>query len=1388
MTKSSLNFVIGALAVASSLILPVLAVAPGAREGPEGQAAPAALSDELASLQPASAIGSSERASPPVAGELHSFLAGRHPILHPVEPSTAGEPLAVWSDGSWRAEFRTGGIVLSQASAQGSQVTVRLAGAERLSPTVVDGSHGRYQWFGAGAAETSNGGWKAVAEVRYPAVRPGIDLVFSASGSGIKYDLELAAGADLDSMAFLFQGASDLSITGGGSLEIGAASLALTDEPPVATDGMGTQVECRFALRGATSVGFACPLWDRSRALTIDPLLDSTFVGGSSQDSVRAAVEDLSGGYYITGDTQSNDFPLANTSSFGGLVDVFVARINSTGALVYATFVGGADIDQGRSIALDADGNVLVAGVSSSANFPVTPGALDASLNGSSDGFLFKINGSTGQVVFSTYLGGSSGDAIRGIAVDPGGSIVVAGFTQSSDYPNTTGAYDPTFNGAADGFVSWLSADGANITASTFFGGSGGDDVHGIALDAAGNVLITGQTGSPDLPVSGGAYQPTISGTGDAFVAKLSSNGSALLFSTYLGGTTQLDNAISVASITNGDALIAGQTDSPSFPTTMGASDRSYNGGALDVFVARLDANGSNLLFSTFLGGSGRDEPGGIGVDAAGDIYVAGTTAAGDFPTTRAAFDESFNGPGGTYGDAFLCKLASNGSALLYSTFLGSSAVDFGYGLLVVANDTALVFGYTGAADFPTTSGAFDSTFNGINDGFFVLVDMRVFTASLQTNPPGFTLLIDGLPIVAPAAVPCAATSILNVSTNDPPASASQRYVFGAWSDGLPRTHNVTCTAGAVLVATFELQYETIIESSPQGFNVTMDGLSQAAPIAKWWPAGTLHNLSFVGPQYASADRRYVFSAWSDGGAAAHSRVADAPANLTVELQQEFRQIFSVGPAANVIEVDRVAQADASEQWWAAGSSHQIAAPTPQNVGLDSRYVFGGWTDGGPANRTVNASGPATFEANFLREFLVSVATDPPGLAFSLDGLNSTASVSEWLQNGTTHAVEVAQIQAGTGVRFLFDQWSDSGAASHPLVVRGAASLVASYFTEWHVTLTSEPLALSIVVDGSRVAAPAERWWANGSQHMVSASLNGTGSTQTRYALIGWGSSSQSEITVLAEGPLNLTAHYRTEYLVMLVSDRASGECDAADCWYAAGASANVSIDGLTPGSAGTRYRFSGWNGDINGSSPNQSLQVDGPVMATALWITQFELTADSEFGAVTGAGWYDARTLATLRVDQTNATSSNGTFQFEGWLGAASGNSPNATFVMTSPRHLVAQWSRVPEPQGSSPLPLILLLVAAGGAAAVIVAVVAKRRRAGGAPAISGPTSQSAPLVPATGGAQPQAAASDRMASTPGTSEEAGVGSPILCPRCSKPVAALAPRCDACGLPLTWE
>jgi hypothetical protein len=393
-------------------------------------------------------------------------------------------------------------------------------------------------------------------------------------------------------------------------------------------------------------------------------LVYSTFLGGTGIDRGIGITVDSSGNAFVAGRTVSSNFPTttgAYEETYPGSTDGFVAKLNPGGsALVYSTYLGGSgNTDIARAIAVDGSGNAYVTGRASSGSFP-TVNAYDTSRNGNSDAFVAKLNTDGSDLLYSTYLGGddtSFEEEGHGIAVDNTGKVYIAGMVHSGGLA-TAGAYDTTYNGGdGDAFVAKF--DPAQTTTATlvYFTYLGDIDVEvgrDIAVDGSGNAHVTGDTFSVDFPTTGGAYQETSGGSWDAYITKLNASGSGLLYSTFLGGSGT-DRGYSIKLDGSGNAFVTGDTASSNFPTTVDAL-QSSNAGGSDAFVAKLNADGSGLLYSTFHGGESLDFGQGIAVNGDGNAYIAGyTTSQKTFPTTRGAFKSRFD-RGDTY-DGFVAKI-----------------------------------------------------------------------------------------------------------------------------------------------------------------------------------------------------------------------------------------------------------------------------------------------------------------------------------------------------------------------------------------------------------------------------------------------------------------------------------------------------------------------------------------------------------------------------------------------------------------------------------------------------------------------------------------------------------------------------------------------------------
>lgn len=412
--------------------------------------------------------------------------------------------------------------------------------------------------------------------------------------------------------------------------------------------------------------------------------------------------------------------------------------------LVYATYIGGSFSDLAYGLAIDASGNTYTTGLTESPNYDITPGAFQTI--GYDDVFVTKLNADGSGLIYSTFIGGGPNED-RGwdIAVDNDGQAYVTGWTYSSNYDITTNAFQKTFGGGAtDVFVTKLNADGSALVYSTYLGGSGDDYGWGIAIDGSGNAYVTGYTFSSNFDVTPGAFKTASEGAGDVFVTKLNADGSALVYSTYLGGSFN-DFGYAVAVDASGQAYVTGATGSMDFDITNGAYQTSHNGGVSDVFVTKLNADGSGLIYSTYLGGSATDKGWAIAVDAGGHAYISGQTSSVNFDTTAAAYQTTKGGGD----DVFVARLNADGTDLIYATYIGGSGNDYGYGISVDSSGHAYTIGQTFSANYDITSGAYQTTNEGNGDVFITKISpagsMLVYSSYFggSGSDYGYDIIVD---------------------------------------------------------------------------------------------------------------------------------------------------------------------------------------------------------------------------------------------------------------------------------------------------------------------------------------------------------------------------------------------------------------------------------------------------------------------------------------------------------------------------------------------------------------------------------------------------------------------------------------------------------------------
>ena len=557
--------------------------------------------------------------------------------------------------------------------------------------------------------------------VKVEGVYEGVDLLFYGDPRKLEYDLLVQPGADAGQIRLAYEGVSRLVVEPGGDLVLTTNGGAVLRQPPPMVyqeiDGRRVQVAGVYQILDGRYVAFEVSFYDRRRSLVIDPaIVYSTYLGGALADMARGVAVDASGSVYLAGSTTSNNFPVQSGSQnvSHGIEDVFVSKLNPAGnALVYSTYLGGKLNEQALGIAVDGAGVAYITGYTISGDFP-TQSPLQAH-RGAEDVFVTKLNAAGNALVYSTYLGGVNTEFGRAIAVDASGAAHVSGATNSSDFPTQT-PYQ-TLRGASDVFVAKLTPAGGALQYSTYLGGSGDDDAWAVAVDQAGSAYVTGRTSSNDFPTED-PFQRRRGGR-DAFVTKFAADGRSLSFSTYLGGAGD-EIGLGIAVDQAGCSYVAGYTESADFPTRSPFQTRRAG---QDAFVTKLDEDGDELIYSTYLGGAGADQAWGIALDSAGAAYVAGFTASSDFPTRSAPQTALAAGE-----DAFVTKLDAAGSGPVYSTYLGGAGRDMAYSVAVDAAGAVYVVGGTASGNLPPASPI--QTFQGVDDAF---------VAKFEPQPPLLT-------------------------------------------------------------------------------------------------------------------------------------------------------------------------------------------------------------------------------------------------------------------------------------------------------------------------------------------------------------------------------------------------------------------------------------------------------------------------------------------------------------------------------------------------------------------------------------------------------------------------------------------------------------------------
>ena len=588
-------------------------------------------------------------------------------------------------------------------------------------------------------------------------IYPGVECTLHSGLNNVEKLFTVAPGATPEQIRLRIDGASALRVLNNGQLEIRTELGSATFTQPIAyqlEESNRHLVEIAYDVDGL-EYGFKLGEYDRSLPLVIDPLLASTYFGGSGNEGRNfssAICLGPDGSVYLTGLSDSPDLPTTPGvfgETYGGVMDVFIARFNhDLSQLLSATYIGGSNLDgydrDSPRVLVGDDGRVYVTGQTLSADFPTTEGAFDREYNGGYDIFLSCLNADLTELLYSTFVGSTGDDWVTAIKSTANGDVVIAGHSREADYPTTPGAYDREFSGygtwyfGGDTVISRFSPDLSTLIASTYLGGTGYEFDTNLSIAADGSFYLSGTTCSFDFPIIPGAYNDShatgVSGhAGDIFVARMSEDLTTLLASTYIGaGRDDWSNNILAAP--DGYIYVGGHSCSVGFPVTPDAYDTTYNGPtgidvANDVVLAKFDPDLTTLLAATYIGGDEWEMSMELAYDPDGYLYVGGHGRCDEggvnFPATPGAFCAEHNGDGGGLwiGDGFICRIDTDLSVMSACTFFGGTGQDALTDIQLDSTGDIFFCGYSNSTDLPMAPNAYDSLQHGGTDAYVAKLD-----------------------------------------------------------------------------------------------------------------------------------------------------------------------------------------------------------------------------------------------------------------------------------------------------------------------------------------------------------------------------------------------------------------------------------------------------------------------------------------------------------------------------------------------------------------------------------------------------------------------------------------------------------------------------------------
>jgi hypothetical protein len=607
-------------------------------------------------------------------GEKVTAPIVRSPIYFEQNTGQLDDRVVFFARGTGRTLFLTSSETV--ISVGPGALRMRYGGASpRPSVNGLDPVPGKTHYLIGSDRERWQTGIPHLRRIQYAQLYPGIDLEFHGSGGTLEFDFLVGPGADPDAIRLAFDGAHGLRIAPSGDLVV---TIADGFEPG---SGEGPVLVDSAPINGA----------DR---------------GGSVTFRAPTVYQELAGERRMI----PGEFRKLGTLEAGFRVGPYDKTLPLVidPVIAFSTYIGGEDNEDANDVAIDGDGNAYIVGTTKSISYPISSPASPRA-RASLDVYVTKMHVESATLVYTLFIGTGDDDRGHAVAVDNVGHAYITGATRSNIFP-TVDPVQSIWGGGYDAFVAKLSLDGASLLYSTYLGGAADDSATDIALDGAGNTYLVGQSASSDFPTKD-AIQADVGGNNDVFVTKLDPTGSALVFSTYLGGT-EYDVGRGIDITTAGEVYLTGLSASTDFPT-LGSLYPAPSTGDSHAIVSRLNAAGATLVYSTYLGGGGIDTGSGIAVDVAGNAYVVGKTESTDFPTTPGAPQNATGG--GT--DAFASKLTPTGGALSYSTYVGGDSYDEAYDVAIDSDGNAFFTGRTASTSFPTLS-PLQPTLAGFDDAF----------------------------------------------------------------------------------------------------------------------------------------------------------------------------------------------------------------------------------------------------------------------------------------------------------------------------------------------------------------------------------------------------------------------------------------------------------------------------------------------------------------------------------------------------------------------------------------------------------------------------------------------------------------------------------------------